>query len=171
MTDQATQAQAAAPTPGEQVETKATQVQAEKTFTQDYVTKLIQKEKADMQAKYGDYEEIKAKLAEIEDANKSELEKALEKTAAAEAKVAAYEKAAQAATWRAEVRKEKGLPESSDALLTGETLEEIRQKADALVSMLPKGPAKPIIPSDRGENFKPDSGNEYANLAAQLTGG
>lgn len=57
-----------------------------KTFTQDEVNSLLAREKREQQAKYSDYEEFKAKAAkydELEEAKKSELEKAQEATAKA----------------------------------------------------------------------------------------
>jgi len=50
-----------------------------RTFTQDEVNSLLAKEKRDMQAKFSDYEDLKAKAAQldaIEEANKTDLEKA-----------------------------------------------------------------------------------------------
>lgn len=57
------------------------------TFTQAQVNDLIAREKGKIQSKYGDYADIKAKAAkleEIENANASELEKAQKKAAEAE---------------------------------------------------------------------------------------
>ena len=50
-----------------------------RTFTQDEVNSLMARERRDTQAKFADYDELKAKAARldaIEEANKSEIEKA-----------------------------------------------------------------------------------------------
>ncbi len=61
--------------------------ESETTFTQAQVNDLIAKEKGKIQSRFGDYADIKAKAAkleEIENANASELEKAQKKAAEAE---------------------------------------------------------------------------------------
>ena len=67
-----------------QVEENATQgapAEPERTFTQDQVNKLMGELRAKERAKYADYDEVKAKAAkydEAEEANKTELQKAVE---------------------------------------------------------------------------------------------
>ena len=160
------------PTPGTQAETKPTPgTSVDKTFSQDDLNKIVQQRVAEEKAKYGDYEELKTKLAKIEEANKSDLEKAVEKAAAAEAKATALEKAAEQAKWRAEVRKEKGLPESVDPLLAGETLDEIKAKADILAANMPKGKTPPFVPSDKGDPLTPPGGSDLKEFFKQALGG
>ena len=70
-------------------ETKTEEVET-KTFTQDEVNRIIGERVARAEGKYSDYEELKAKAAkldEIEEANKSELEKATEKANALQAEL------------------------------------------------------------------------------------
>ena len=53
-----------------------------RTFTQEEVNAIVGKRLAEEKGKYSDYEEIKAKAAkfdEAEEANKSELQKAMER--------------------------------------------------------------------------------------------
>ena len=62
-----------------------------RTFTQEEVNSLLAKERRDTQAKFPDYEDLKAKAAQldaIEEANKSDLEKA-------QAEAARYKKEAE----------------------------------------------------------------------------
>lgn len=75
---------------------------------------------------------------DLEEASKSELQKAADRAAAAEAKVAEIE----ARALRAEVAAAKGIPA---ALLSGTTQEELEASADALLAF-------------RGEKPKPDFG-------------
>ncbi len=72
------------------------------------------------------------KLAEIEDANKSELEKLSERAAAAEARAAQIELAAT----RNEIALEKGLTPSQAKRLVGATREELSADADDLLADL-----------------------------------
>jgi hypothetical protein len=68
-----------------------------------------------------------ARLAEIEEQNKTELQKAADRAAAAETKLAETE----ARVTRAEVASEKGIPAN---LLSGTTREELEASADALIA-------------------------------------
>ena len=72
------------------------------------------------------------RLAEIEESNKTELQKATDRAAAAEAKAAEVG----ARAMRAEVAAAKGIPA---ALLSGSTQEELEASADALLAF--RGPA------------------------------
>ena len=158
------------PTTG-QVGNEPTQGKEEKTFTQEELNKIVQERIGAEKDKYKDYDEIKSKLQGLEDANKSELEKLTEKLAAAESKAKDLETAAQVATWRVEVRKEKGIPETMDALLTGTTQEEIKAQADIIVTNITKGAGKPVIQSDKGDNTQKTAVSSWAETAKQLTGG
>lgn len=95
-------------------------------------------------AKYSDYDTLKtkaAKLDELEEANKSELEKLQAKLTKAEAKVADFEQAAQVTAWKQQVAQETGLPAH---ILAGASLEEIQAHAKALTPLLTQ--AEPQLP-------------------------
>lgn len=88
-----------------------------------------------------DYEELKAKaqkFAEWEEANKTEVQKAAERLAAAEKRATELE----AKALRSEVAATKGVP---SALLTGSTQEELEAAADALIAF--RGESKATGPS------------------------
>lgn len=88
----------------------------------------IQARIARERAKFADYDEVKAradKLAEIEEANKTEAEKVAERLAAAEKRAAELESKAT----RAEVAAAKGVPVE---LLLGSTKDELEAFADTL---------------------------------------
>ena len=164
------------PTTGEKSGTKPTVGEPGKTFTQEDVDKIVQDRLARATEKYGDYDDMKAKLEEIENANKSDLEKLTERASVAEAQVAAYEKEKKISTWRSEIRKEKGIPENMDSLLTGSTEDEIKAQADIIAENMPKAVNKPVVKSDKGANFtekdtKDGKAAEYAELVESLTGG
>lgn len=94
------------------------------------------------------------KFDAIEEANKTEAQRLLDRVEAAEAKV----KEAEVRAMRAEVATAKGVPVN---LITGTTAEEMEAAADALVAF--KG--KPVIP-DTGGGLR---GGDVGGQGAQLT--
>lgn len=102
--------------------------QEPKTFTQEEVNELMGRTRREERGKYADYEDLKAKAAEYDEAQeaaKTELERANERAA----KVSA-------AT---------GVPAS---LIQGATEAEMQASADAIASFAKA--AKPNVPSDKG---------------------
>lgn len=73
------------------------------------------------------------RLAEIEEAFKTEAQKAAERLAAAEAKVKEYETREQIAAWKAEVAEATGVPAT---VLAGSTKEEIEAHAETLKPLI-----------------------------------
>lgn len=121
----------------------------ETTFTQDQVNALIAKEKGKFQQKYADYGDLKAaaaKLAEIESANASELEKAQKKAAEYEKQLAET----RAGLLRHEVATEKGVPGNLLPLLTATTKEDLEAQADLIIEN-----AKPAQPDFDGGPREP----------------
>lgn len=101
-------------------------------------------------AKFADYDDLKSqasKLAEIEEAKKTETEKLAERIAATEAREAAAIAKAEAAELKAlksDVARDKGVPVGS---LTGVTKEELEASADELVKWRDEhapAPRKPV---------------------------
>lgn len=92
------------------------------------------------------------KADEIEDAQKSELEKALARADAAEAKLAEREKADAARKLAEEVAEAKGV---SASVLRGSTREELEAHADSILALLPEKPkaASPGSGGDRGDDI------------------
>lgn len=122
---------------------------SEPTFTQQQVNDLIAKEKGKIQSKYGDYGDLKAKaakLAEIEEASASELEKAQKKAAETESKLAET----QARLLRHEVATEKEVPAKLVPLLTATSKEELEAQADLILEN-----AKPATPDFDGGSREP----------------
>ena len=90
------------------------------------------------------------RLAEIEEASKTDLEKALARAEAAEAKVKEHETREQVAAWKAEVAEATGIPA---AALAGSTKEELEAHAATLKSLIPaqdekKGAVGPYVPPE-----------------------
>lgn len=116
-----------------------------RTFTQDQVDQMIQKRLA----KFRDYDDLQKRAAEydkVQEASKTELQKALERVAAAEkerddlkaAEQARKDKAdheAQVKRWAEAAAKKAGVPANA---LKGDAEEEIKAHAALLASLLPR---------------------------------
>lgn len=140
----------------------------EKLFTQAEVNDIIDRRFARMMDKYGDYDELKEKagrLDEIEEANKSELQKATERAEKLESELAAMKKAAEVREIRDKVAQEKGVPV---ALLTAETEDACREQADGILSFA--RPAEYPVLRDSGEiqgTVKGSTKQQFAEWANQ----
>lgn len=117
--------------------------QAEQEFnapeSQEELDRIIQARLDRERKRFADYDEVKAKAAkleEIEQANKTEAEKAAARAEAAEKRANELE----AKALKAEVAASKGVPA---ALLTGSTQEELEESADALIAFRGEQKAAP----------------------------
>ena len=105
---------------------------AEKTFTQDEVNAIIAERLKRDRGERADYDELKAKAAkldEIEEANKTELQKANERAESLQKELNAIKTAQTLRDIRDKVSGETGVPVN---LLTGSTEEECRAQADSI---------------------------------------
>lgn len=112
--------------------TPAPDTQPEKTFTQEDVNKIVGDRIAREREKFADYDAIKAKaekLDEMEEANKTELQKALEKVTALQTELDGMKTAEQIRTIRDEVAQTTGVPSN---LLTADTKEGCEEQAKAI---------------------------------------
>ena len=110
----------------------STTEQADKTFTQAELDKIVGERLSRERAKYEGFDELKAKAEkydQMEEANKSELQKMSEKAQALETELNSLKKAASIRELRDKVAKETGVPAS---LLTGDTEEDCKAQADAI---------------------------------------
>lgn len=119
-----------------------------KTFTQEELNAIVSDRLAREKAKYEGFEELKSKAAkydELEEANKSEMQKAQEKVASLEAELSSIKKANEVKEMREKVANESGIPAN---LLTGASEEECKAQAEAI-----KAYANPTYPNvkDGGE--------------------
>ena len=130
-----------------------------KTFTQEDVDRIVQKRLA----KYADYESLKekaAKLDELEEANKTELQKATERAETLEKQLHELTTAAQIRNIRDEVSQATGVPAG---LLTAETKEDCEEQARQILTFAKK-PAYPQV-KDAGEaggNTKKATRDQFA---------
>jgi len=105
-----------------------------KTFTQEEVNGIVNERLARERKKYEgvDLDELKRKaqeLDQIEEANKSELEKANERANSLQAELESLKKANEVRAMREKVASETGVPMN---LLTAETEEECTEQANAI---------------------------------------
>lgn len=106
--------------------------EANKTFTQAELDKIVGERLSRERAKYEGFDELKAKAAkfdEMEEANKTELQKMSEKAQALQTELDSLKKAATIRDLRDKVAKETGVPAS---LLTGDTEEVCKAQAEAI---------------------------------------
>lgn len=123
--------------------------QEQKTFTQEEVNSFLAKDRKQMAEKYADYDALKekaARLDQIEEDAKTELQKATERAEKLEAEVSAMKHAAEIRTIRDRVAQATGVPAS---LLSGETEETCTEQANAILSFKSSAPYPTI--KDGGE--------------------
>lgn len=116
-------------------ETVTTNVQEPKTFTQEELDNIVKDRLAREKQKYEgiDLEDLKRKASEydrIEEANKTELEKANERANSLQAELDSMKKANEVKEMREKVANEAGIPTN---LLTGETEDECKEQAKAIM--------------------------------------
>jgi len=132
----------------------------ERTFTQSEMDAIIGDRIGRERKKYADYEELKAKAAkfdEAEEASKSELQKATERAEALQKQLDEMVKADSSRKLKEQIAAETGIPAS---VLRGETEEELRAHAEAILSFAK--PGQPTYPNvrDGGENHTPSANKD-----------
>ena len=139
----------------------------EKTFTQEELNAIVADRLSREKAKYEGFDELKAKAEkydELEEANKSELQKASERVASLEAELESVRKNEEIRAIRDKVATETGVPAN---LLTADTEEACTEQANAI-----KEYATPTYPNvrDAGEltgTSKVDTRTQFAQWAEQ----
>ena len=117
----------------------------QKTFTQQEVDDIIKKRLSRAKSEVpADYEELKSKALkfdELQEANKTELQKAQDKNAKLEGQIKAYKHAQEVQGWKQEIEEATGIPAQ---VLRGNTREEIESHAQVLQTTFAK-PTAPVI--------------------------
>lgn len=114
-------------------EVNATQEQQEAKFTQADLDRIVKDRLTREREKYGDYDALKAKadkFDEIEEASKTELQKATEKAKALQDELDAFKKAESLRTMREKVAHDTGVPAS---LLTAESEDACKEQAKQIL--------------------------------------
>lgn len=141
-----------------------------KTFSQEEVNAIVGDRLKREREKYADYESLRekaAKLDEIEEASKSELQKATERAQQLEAELNGLRKADELRKIRESVANETGVPAN---LLSGEDEETLKSQAMAIKAYATNGNAYPQI-KDGGEVITPQTGspkNDFMQFAAAM---
>lgn len=153
-------------------ESMATNENAEvKTFTQEEVNSIVKERLDRANAKYSDYETLKEKatrLDELEEANKTELQKANEQVSALKDELNSLKQANELREIREKVANETGVPIN---LLTGDTEEACTEQAKAILDYT-KQNGYPVV-KDGGEvrNIsKHSTRDQFAEWANQAFG-
>lgn len=143
----------------------SSEVQEEnKSFTQAELNEIVKERLTRERSKYADYEDLKRKAAEfdrIEEASKSELEKATERANALQIELDGLKKAEAVRLIREEVATESGVPVH---LLTAETKEDCEAQAKAIMSFAKPDTGYPKV-KDGGEVTKSPTGSTEEQFA------
>lgn len=145
------------------------------TFTQEQVNAFLAEDRRKNAARFADYDDLKAKASEYDkaqEASKTELQKAIDRAAAAEkerddlkaAEKARIDKEAHEADrkkWREAAAKKHGIPAD---VIQGNTEDEIGAHAEQLAKLLPR---KGHVPRE-GELPAGDGKSELREFARQL---
>lgn len=129
-------------------ETEQQTQNTDRTFSQADVDRIVADRLSRERSKYSDYDQIKdkaAKFDEMEEASKTELQKATERADILQKELDAMKKAAVVREIRSKVSKETGVPES---LLTATTEDACKEQAEAIKAFA--DPAYPKV-KDGGE--------------------
>ena len=143
---------------------KDTDQTEERTFTQAELNAIVQNRLNEEKAKYGNYEELKAKAQKYDAAqeeSKTELQKATERADALQKQVDTMLKADSVRKIREKVSKELGVPAE---LLTGETEDACKSQATAILSFAkPDSYPKVRDGGEAGRTGKKSTRDQFAN--------
>ncbi len=153
------------PTPADATETPATEPASKDTDWVAEARKWEARSKANA-AKARENEGAAQRLTELENASKTELQKALDRADAAEKRVKQYETEQQVAAWKTDVAEKAGIPAR---LLRGTSLEELQAHADEIKTELGATKRGPFVPTPGAIPSTPANENEL--FARQLFGG
>lgn len=145
--------------------------QAERTFTQAEVDAIVSDRLKRERAKYPDYDALKEKasrLDQIEEASKTELQKAIERGDALQVELDSIKRANSLRTMRDAVSAETGVPAN---LLTADTEDGCREQAQAILAF--RSPANYPDVRDAGETrttLKGTPQQSFADWASEVFG-
>lgn len=129
--------------------------------SQEDLNRIIADRLARERAKFADYDDLKAKadqLQALEDAQKTEAQKAADALSAAQAELAAYKQREQVAKWADEIVKGTHIPASA---LRGASEEELRTHFEELKALIPE-PSGRQLPNPRVSQTPPLALNSSA---------
>ena len=140
--------------------------QEPQTFTQEQVNSLLAEQKRKITERFSDYDEIKAKAAQV-DTLKAESDAAIAaavtRAEAAEGQVQQFQTEKQVETWKTEVAKATGVPATA---LRGSTKEDFEAHAAELKPLITG--AGPVIPSQGDSPTKQASVSPWSGVLQSL---
>ena len=129
------------------------QPQEQRTFTQAELDSIVKERLKREREKHADYDERKAKAEKFdaaEEANKSELQKAVERAEALEKELSGLKAQQQRTQLVTSVARETGIDAELLAAMNGTTEDEIRANADLLKAKFAAVPGDKSDPHDQG---------------------
>lgn len=143
----------------------------QKTFTQSEVDEIIKKRLARVKSETpADYEELKSKAQkfdELEDANKTELQKATEQLEQLKNEIATRDANDQRRTLKEQVSKDTGVPVD---LIAGDNEEDMRDFVERLAKFAKKDPAPVLSNAGKFASVNTDNSNSIARQIAKQIG-
>lgn len=141
-----------------------------KTFTQEEVNSIVAERLGRDRQKYADYDSLKKKAEEydkMQEASKTELEKATERANKLENELAAIKKANEVREIRSKISSETGVPVE---LLTAETEEDCKKQAEAINAFaMPKSYPRVQDGGEVSGTHKQSNGKQFAEWFNQVT--
>ena len=137
------------------MDNQETKKDEERTFTQAELNAIVAGRVKEERAKFENYEELKEKaqkLDKIEEENKTELQRATDRANALQAEIDAYKTAEEERKLREKISSETGVPAN---LLKGNSEEDLRTQAQAILTFAKSDPKYPEVKKDGGEVHKP----------------
>ena len=113
-----------------------------KTFSEEYVRQL-RAESASYRTKAKENEQAAAELQALRDAEKTDLQKAIDRAVEAETRLAEFETREQVSAWASEIVAGSGIPAS---VLRGSTKEDLQAHFDDLQRLVSAQPVAPVVP-------------------------
>ena len=145
--------------------TTTTQETEQKTFTQEELNAIVNDRLGRQKAKFADYDDLKAKAEKfdkLEEASKSELQKATEKATALQSELDAMKKQSELREIREKVAKETGVTAN---LLTGDTEEACVEQAKAILEFAGAQKGYPAVKDggEAGGNINSSTRQQFAD--------
>jgi iron-sulfur cluster repair protein YtfE (RIC family) len=142
----------------------------QKTFTQQEVDALIKKRLARVKNDVpADYEELKSKARkfdELEEANKSELQKANEQLEKLKSDIAKRDEADKLRTMKAQVSKETGVPAE---LISGTNEDEMKEFAESVAKFAKRDSAPTLDHAGKFASATKETSSAARNIARQIS--
>lgn len=137
----------------------------QKTFTQEELNAIVNDRLGRQKAKFADYDDLKAKAEKfdkLEEASKSELQKATEKATALQSELDAMKKQSELREIREKVAKETGVTAN---LLTGDTEEACVEQAKAILEFAGTQKGYPAVKDggEAGGNINSSTRQQFAD--------